>query len=56
MQGICNYIPETNHVSMVEIVAAVLLLQFMVNVMLLPFLNVFYFPKYVLSAQYGCCL
>jgi hypothetical protein len=31
MQGINNYIPETNHVSRVYCVAAVLYLQFMVR-------------------------
>jgi len=34
MQGIYNYIPETNHVSMVYSVAAVLYLQFVLHVML----------------------
>jgi len=32
MQGIYNYIPETNHVSMVYSVAAVLCLQFMLHI------------------------
>jgi hypothetical protein len=43
MQGIYNYVPETNHVSTVYSVAAVLYLQFIVHVMLLPMLNVLYF-------------
>jgi hypothetical protein len=43
MQGIYNYIPETNHISRVYSVAAILRLLFMVHVMLLPMLNVFYF-------------
>jgi hypothetical protein len=34
VQGIYNYIPETNHVSSVCSVAAVLYLQFMLHVML----------------------
>jgi len=34
MQGIYNYIPETYRVSSVYIVAAVLCLQFMLDVML----------------------
>ena len=34
MHGIYNYIPETNHVSTVHIVAAVLYLQFVLHVML----------------------
>ena len=33
MQGIYNYIPETNHVSRVYSVAAVLHLQFVLHVM-----------------------
>ena len=40
MQGISNYIPETNHVSRVYSVAAVLRLQFTVHVMLRPTTNV----------------
>ena len=43
MQGIDNYIPETNQVSRVCSVAGVLYLQFMVQVMLYPVLNVLYF-------------
>ena len=34
MQGIYNYVPETNHVSKVYSVAAVLCLQFVLHVML----------------------
>jgi hypothetical protein len=34
MQGIHNYIPETNHLSMAYSVAAVLYLQFVLHVML----------------------
>ena len=40
MRGIYNYIPKTNHVLGVYIIAAVLCLQFMLHVMLLPTLNV----------------
>ena len=39
-QGIYNYIPETNHVCRVYTVAAILWLQFMVHVLLVPMLNV----------------
>ena len=35
MQGIYNYIPETNHVSSAHSVAAVLYLQFLLHVLLL---------------------
>jgi hypothetical protein len=34
MQGIYNYIPETNHVSRVYLVVAVLYLQFVLHAML----------------------
>jgi hypothetical protein len=50
MQGIYKYTPETNLVSRVEIGTAVLLLQFMVNVMLFSIFNVLFFPQYVCSA------
>ena len=43
VHGIYNYIPETNQVSSVYNVAAVLYLQFILHVMLLPMLNVLYF-------------
>ena len=56
MQSICNYTLETNLVFTVEIVAAVLLVQFAINVMLFPMCNVVYFPQYVRSAPYGCFL
>ena len=39
MQGIYNYIPETHHVASVYSVAAVLYLQPLLHVMLLPMLN-----------------
>ena len=48
MKGIYIYIPETNHVSGVYSVAAVLYLQFMVHVILFPMLN-------VLSFYIGTC-
>jgi hypothetical protein len=41
MQGIYNYIPETNHVSMVYSVGAVLYLQLVLHVMLFRMLNMF---------------
>ena len=43
MQGIYNYIPETNHVASVYSVAALLYLQSVLHVMLLPMLNDLYF-------------
>ena len=51
---IYNYIPETNHISMVYCFSAVLLLQFMVHVMLFPILNALYFTLLlsVVFAQY----
>jgi hypothetical protein len=42
MQGIYNYITETNHVSRSYNVAAILWLQFMTHVMVFPTLNVVY--------------
>jgi hypothetical protein len=42
MQGIYNYIPETNHVSTVYSIAAILYLQFMLHVMLFPKINFLY--------------
>ena len=41
MQGIYSYIPETNHVSGVYIVAAVLYLQFVLHGMLFCTLHMF---------------
>jgi hypothetical protein len=43
MQGVYNYTPETHHVGSVHSVAAVLYLQSLLHVMLLPMLNVLYF-------------
>jgi hypothetical protein len=43
MQGIYNYISETNHASRVYCLAAILWLQYMVRVMLLSMLNVLCF-------------
>jgi len=42
MQGIYNYIPETNNVSRVFIAAIILYLQFMLHVMLLRLFNAMY--------------
>ena len=60
MQGIYNYsyIPETNHVSRVYSVAAVLYLQFVLHVMFFLLWNMFctlyqHFLQFVCSAQYG---
>ena len=41
MQGIYNYVPETNHVSRLYSVAAVPYLQFMLHIMLFHTLNMF---------------
>jgi len=46
MQGIYNYIPETNHVSRVYSDATVLYLQFVLHVMLFPTLNALYYYYY----------
>ena len=58
MQGIYNYEPETNRVSRVYCVAAVLYLQVVLCVMLLHMLNVF--CNFTLSTfrsiyYYYCC-
>jgi len=50
MQGIYNYIPETNHVSRVYSVAAVLYLQFALRVMLFRLWNMFCTFTLALSA------
>ena len=42
MEGISNYIPETNHVSRVYSFAAILSLQLMVYVMQFPMTYVLY--------------
>ena len=54
MRGIYNYIHETNHISKVHSVAAILQLHFMLYVMLCLKGNVLYIlflPKCVRSAQ-----
>jgi hypothetical protein len=62
VQGIYNYISETNHISRLCSVAEVLYLQFMLHVMLCPMFNMFCtftsaLPAVcVCSAQYGCFL
>jgi len=61
VQDIYNYVSETNHVSRVYSVAALLYLHFVLHGMLFRLLNIFcnftlVFPKYVCSAQYRCCL
>jgi len=38
MQGIYNYIPETSHVSRAYSVAAVLYLQFVLHVIMSPYI------------------
>jgi len=42
MQGICTYIPETNHVPREHRVAAILVLLFMVRISLVPALTPLY--------------
>jgi len=59
IQGIYNYIPETNHVSRAHSVASVLYLEFVLHVMLFLPCSMFCtsasaLPQYVCSAQYGC--
>ena len=50
MQGIYNYIPETNHVSRMYSAASVLYLQFVLHVILFCMSNMFlYFLKLLLS-------
>jgi hypothetical protein len=62
MQDIYYYTPELNHVSRVYSVEAVLQLQFVLHVMLLPMLDVLYCYistlriKYVFIAQHGSFL
>ena len=62
MQGIYNYIPQINSISMVYSVAAVVYLQFVLHVMLFGIVNMFCIFTLVLSAvcvcsaQYGCFL
>jgi hypothetical protein len=57
MQGIYNYIPETNHVSRVYSVAAVPLhvMLFRPGNMLCTF-TLALAVVYVCSVKYGCCL
>jgi hypothetical protein len=55
MQGIYNYIPETNHVSRVYTVTAILQLQFIVHVILLLMLNVFYEYITLVAAFWSMC-
>jgi hypothetical protein len=43
MHGIYNYVPETNHVSRVYSVAAILYLQFVLHVILFPKINILNF-------------
>ena len=52
MQGIYNYIPETNHATRVQSVAAILYLQFMVHVLSLPMFN---FLSFYISTFRSMC-
>jgi len=54
MQGIYNYICVTNQVSMAYSVAAALYLQYMLQVMLFPMLNILYF--YISTFQRMCAV
>jgi len=54
MQAIYNNIPETNHVSKVYGVAAVLYLQIVLHVMLFRMLNMFCTLTLTLPAVYVC--
>ena len=54
MQGIYNYVSETNHVSSVYSVAAVLCLQFVLHVMLFNVLY-FYFLYFYISTSCSMC-
>jgi hypothetical protein len=54
MQGIYNYIAETNHVSRVYNFAGILCLQCMVHVKLFPMLKVFWF--YISTFRSMCLL
>jgi hypothetical protein len=51
MRGVHNYVPQTNHVTTVCSVAAVLQLHFMLHVMLFPMLNVLYLYISTLRSQ-----
>jgi hypothetical protein len=53
MQGIYNYIPETNHVARVCCVAAVLCIRFLLHVMLFCLWNMFFTFAVALSAVRG---
>jgi hypothetical protein len=54
LQGIYNYIPETTHVSMIYIVAAVLQLRSVLHVMFFDMLNMFCTSTSALSAVCVC--
>jgi len=47
MQGIYNYIAETNHVSRLGTVAPVLYIQFMLHIILFHMLNVYYYYLFI---------
>ena len=55
MQGIYNYIPETNHVSIVYNVAAVTYLQFVLHAMLFYAINMFCTFTLALSVAFVQC-
>jgi hypothetical protein len=60
MQVIYADTPETNHTSTVYNVPVIRMWQFMVHVIFHMKKNLVfsrqYFPKYVCSARFGCCL
>ena len=55
MQCIYNYVPETNHISTVYSVAAVLYLQFVLHVMLFRVLNMLCASTLALHALCARC-
>jgi hypothetical protein len=56
MQGIYNYIPETNHVSRAYSVATMLYLQFMVHVIFSHMLIVLYFYISRVQSSHLCAV
>ena len=51
MQGIYSHVPETNHISRVHSVVAVLYVQFVLHVMLFRVLNVAVFCSFLISCS-----
>jgi hypothetical protein len=55
MKGIENYTPEANHMSRMHNVAALLWLQFMINVMLFPMIEAYYYYYYYYYCTHLAC-